>query len=41
MRKRDGIGGVAVLLVLIAMIVLVLGALIFGIMAATEYLPRH
>jgi hypothetical protein len=41
MRKRDGIGGCVVLLVLIAMIVLVLAALVYGIMAATEYLPRH
>ncbi|MEU4521191.1 hypothetical protein [Amycolatopsis sp. NPDC024027] len=41
MRKRDGIGGCAVLLVLVAMIVLVLGALVFGIMTATDYLPRH
>jgi hypothetical protein len=41
MRKRDGIGGCLVLLVLIAMIVVVLAAVVFGIMAATEYLPRH
>ncbi|MEU8633370.1 hypothetical protein AB0C38_14460 [Amycolatopsis sp. NPDC048633] len=41
MRKRDGIGGCVVLLVLIAMIVLVLAAVVYGIMAATEYLPRH
>ena len=41
MRKRDGIGGCAVLLVLIATIVLVLAALVYGILAATDYLPRH
>ncbi|MEU4251147.1 hypothetical protein AB0F15_27435 [Amycolatopsis sp. NPDC026612] len=41
MRKRDGIGGCVVLLVLIAMIVVVLAAVVFGIMAATKYLPRH
>ena len=41
MRTRDGIGGCVVLLVLIAMIVLILAALVYGIMAATEYLPRH
>ena len=41
MRKRDGIGGCVVLLVLIAMIALVLAVVVYGIMAATEYLPRH
>lgn len=41
MRKRDGIGGCVVLLVLIATIVVVLAALVYGIMAATDYLPRH
>jgi hypothetical protein len=41
MRKRDGIGGCAVLLVLVAMIALVVGALVYGIMIATQYLPRH
>jgi len=40
-RKRDGIGGCVVLLVLIAMIALVLAVVVYGIMAATEYLPRH
>lgn len=41
MRKRDGIGGLAALLVLIAMIALVMALLVFGVMAATDYLPRH
>ena len=41
MRKRDGIGGCVVLLVLISTIVVVLAALVYGIMAATDYLPRH
>jgi hypothetical protein len=36
MRKRDVIGGCAVLLVLIAVIVLVLGAVIYGVMALTD-----
>jgi hypothetical protein len=40
-RKRDAIGGCVVLLVLIATLVLVLAALVYGIMAATDYLPRH
>jgi hypothetical protein len=39
MRKRDGIGGVAVLL--IAVIILILAALVYGVMVATKYLPRH
>jgi hypothetical protein len=38
MRKRDGLGGCAVLLVLIAMIVLVLVLLVYGLLAATKYL---
>ncbi|WP_410654167.1 hypothetical protein [Amycolatopsis sp. lyj-112] len=41
MRKRDGFGGCAVLLVLIAMIVLILAALVYGVMAAVKYLPAH
>ncbi|MEU3628258.1 hypothetical protein [Amycolatopsis coloradensis] len=41
MRKRDGIGGLAAPLVLIAMIALVMALLAFGVMAATNYLPRH
>ncbi|WP_255414905.1 hypothetical protein [Amycolatopsis sp. BJA-103] len=41
MRKRDGLGGLAVLLVLIAMIVLVTALLVFGVLAVTNYLPRH
>ncbi|MBB5857193.1 hypothetical protein ACFQ05_30290 [Amycolatopsis umgeniensis] len=41
MRKRDGFGGLAALLVLIAMIVPVTALLVFGVMAATDYLPRH
>ncbi len=41
MRKQDGLGGLAVLLVLIAMIVVVTALLVFGVLAATNYLPRH
>ncbi|MGA6162506.1 hypothetical protein [Amycolatopsis magusensis] len=41
MRKRDGLGGVAVLLVLVAMIALVPALLVYGVMAAVKYPPVH
>ncbi|WP_409492550.1 hypothetical protein [Amycolatopsis sp. cmx-11-12] len=41
MRKRDGIGGLVALLVLIAMITLVMALLVFGVVVATDYIPRH
>jgi hypothetical protein len=39
-RKRDGIVGCVTLLVLIAMIVLILTALIYGILAVAQVLPH-
>ncbi|MDX3195087.1 hypothetical protein PV458_42385 [Streptomyces sp. MN03-5084-2B] len=41
MRKRDGIGGCAVLLVLIAMIVLIVGAVIYGFTFAVTHYGVH
>ncbi|MEV6879502.1 hypothetical protein [Amycolatopsis sp. NPDC051128] len=40
MRKRDGIVGCVMVLVLIAMIVLILTALIYGILAVAKELPH-